>query len=142
MSAILQNSFRIAFDAHLRSEFKNIVRFYETVVNQPKIKEVFGETEYVEKALQYTPPAKEKKEHKPEKKPEPKKEAKPKKEVEEDEDEDDKPIEEPKPKNPLDLLPKSTFNLEDWKRAYSNMETRGAGGSLEWFYQKWVVSSL
>ena len=55
---------------------------------------------------------------------------------EEDEEEDDLIKEEPKAKNPLDSLPKSTFNLEDWKRAYSNKETRGAGGSLEWFYQK------
>ncbi|KAJ2921656.1 hypothetical protein H1R20_g15443, partial [Candolleomyces eurysporus] len=31
--------------------------------------------------------------------------------------------------------PLSTLNLEDWKRAYSNKETRGAGGALEWFYQ-------
>jgi len=33
-------------------------------------------------------------------------------------------------------LPKSSFNLEDWKRAYSNMETRGEGGSIQWFYEK------
>ena len=46
------------------------------------------------------------------------------------------PKEEPKAKNPLDSLPKSTFNLEDWKRAYSNLDTRGPGGSLEWFYQQ------
>ena len=55
---------------------------------------------------------------------------------EEDEDIDLVPKEEPKAKNPLDSLPKSSFNLEDWKRAYSNKDTRGADGSLEWFYQK------
>ncbi|KAJ7709283.1 hypothetical protein B0H16DRAFT_1280976, partial [Mycena metata] len=38
-------------------------------------------------------------------------------------------------KNLLDDLPKSTFNLEDWKRVYSSKEVRGAGGSLEWFYE-------
>ena len=43
---------------------------------------------------------------------------------------------EPKVKNPLDDLPKSAFNLEEWKRQYSNLDTRGAGGSLEWFYEK------
>ncbi|KAI0279254.1 hypothetical protein BC826DRAFT_1094579 [Russula brevipes] len=36
---------------------------------------------------------------------------------------------------PLDLLPKSTLNLEDWKRAYSNKDTRGADGLLEWLHQ-------
>jgi elongation factor 1-gamma len=51
-----------------------------------------------------------------------------------DDDDDDKPYEEaPKEKNPLDLLPKSTLNREDWKRAYSN-DTRSADGSLEWLY--------
>lgn len=68
----------------------------------------------------------------------PKKAEKPKpapKEPEEDDD-DDIPKEEPKAKNPLDSLPKSNFNLEDWKRAYSNLDTRGAGGSLEWLYSK------
>ena len=57
-----------------------------------------------------------------------------------EEDEEDEPLvpEEPKAKNPLDSLPKSNLNLEDWKRAYSNLDTRGAGGSLEWFYEKYV----
>jgi len=38
-------------------------------------------------------------------------------------------------KNPLDDLPKSSFNLEDWKRAYSNKDTRGKDGALEWLYE-------
>ena len=46
------------------------------------------------------------------------------------------PAGEPKAKKPLDSLPKSTFNLENWKRAYSNKDTRGADGAIEWFYQK------
>jgi elongation factor 1-gamma len=107
-------------------------------VNQPNLTSVFGSTAYVEKALQYTPPPKEKKEKAPAPPAQPKAEKKPKKE-EVDDDDEDKPYDEaPKEKNPLDLLPKSTFNLEDWKRAYSNKETRGGGGSLEWFYEKFV----
>ena len=101
------------------------------------MKSTFGETIYTEKAVQYAPPPKDKKEKKPEEAaaPKPKAEKKPKEQAEDDDD--DKPfVEEPKAKNPLDLLPKSSFNLEDWKRAYSNKETRGPGGSLEWFYQK------
>ena len=61
--------------------------------------------------------------------------------MDDDDDFDDKPVEEPKAKNPLDSLPKSTFNLEDWKRAYSNKETRGAGGAIEWFYEKSVPAA-
>ncbi|KAI0073217.1 elongation factor 1-gamma [Panus rudis PR-1116 ss-1] len=124
----------LTLDAATRPQYPNIIRHFETVVNQPSLKDVFGPTEYAEKAVQYTPPAKEKKEPKPAAAPAPKAEKKPKKE-EVEEEEDDIPKEEPKPKNPLDLLPKSTFNLEDWKRAYSNKDTRGPGGSIEWFYQ-------
>jgi elongation factor 1-gamma len=59
-------------------------------------------------------------------------------EKEREAEEEEEPLvpEEPKKRNPLDDLPKSSFNLEDWKRAYSNLDTRGSGGSLEWFYDK------
>jgi len=124
----------ISVDAPLRAKFPHVVRHLETVVNQPKIKDIFGPIEFVEKALQYTPPPKEKKEPKAAPPPPPKAEKKPK--AAEADDDEDEPLvpEEPKAKNPLDLLPKSTFNLEDWKRAYSNKDTRGADGALEWFY--------
>lgn len=90
----------------------------------------------MEKAITYVAP---KKEEKPKAAPAPaapkEKKEKPKKEAEDDDEEPDVPAE-PKVKNPLDDLPKSNFNLEEWKREYSNKDTRGAGGSLEWFYQK------
>jgi elongation factor 1-gamma len=129
----------VTIDAALRPNYSNLIRHLETIVNHPKLKEVYGVTNYCEKAAQFTPPAKEKKEPKAAAAPAPKAEKaekKPKKEEkEEDEDEPLVPAE-PKVKNPLDDLPKSTFNLEDWKRAYSNKETRGPGGSVEWFYEK------
>lgn len=104
------------------------------------MKDVFGQTAYIEKALAFTPPPKEKKEAKPAAAPAPKA-PKPAKEEEDDED-DGIPRDEPKAKNPLDSLPKSSFNLEDWKRAYSNKETRGADGALEWFYKKYVYRNF
>jgi len=111
-------------------------------VNQPIFASIFGSTAFAEKALQYTPPPKEKKEKAPAAPAQPKAEKKPKKE-EADDDDDDKPYEEaPKEKNPLDLLPKSTLNLEDWKRAYSKKGTRSADGALEWFYKKCVTLSF
>lgn len=68
----------------------------------------------------------------------PKEKAAPKPKPAADEDEEDEPLtaEEPKAKNPLDSLPKSEFNLEDWKRSYSNLDTRGPSGAIEWFYSK------
>jgi elongation factor 1-gamma len=139
LAAELQSAFSAIVDASLRAKLPNVIRHYETIVNQPNIAPIFGTTAYVEKALQYTPPPKEKKEKAPAPPAQPKAEKKPKQEEADDDDDDDKPLDEgPKEKNPLDLLPKSTLNLEDWKRAYSNKETRGSGGALEWLYQKFV----
>ncbi|KAI0285593.1 hypothetical protein BC826DRAFT_1109257 [Russula brevipes] len=137
LAAELQHAFSTTVDATLRAKLPNVLRHFETIVNQPNLTSIFGSTAFAEKALQYTPPPKEKKEKAPAAPAQPKAEKKPKKEEVDDDDDDDKPYEEaPKEKNPLDLLPKSTLNLEDWKRAYSNKDTRGAGGSLEWLYQK------
>ena len=146
IASVIQKAVASTFDADLRAQLPNLVRHLETIVNQPKLKGIYGETTYVEKAMQYTPPPKEKKEK--EVKPAaaappaaaPKAEKKPKAKEVDDEEEDNLVPAEPKVKNPLDDLPKSTFNLEDWKRAYSNKETRGAGGALEWLYEKSVFS--
>jgi len=101
LAGVLSWAFAVTFDAALRKDFPNVDRFFETE-EQP---EGWGETEYVEKALQYVPPKKEKpKKEENERAPKPK-----------DDDEEEETHEDPEPKNPLDLLPKSTFNLEDWK---------------------------
>ena len=106
------------------------------------MKEIYGETTYIETAIQYTPPPKGKKEAKPVPVaaaiPQAKKKPKLK---EEDEEEDDLVPAEPKVKNPLDDLPKSMFNIEDWKHAYSNKETveAGAGEALERLYARYVL---
>lgn len=134
-AAVLQRVVAVTADADVRAKLINTVRFLETIVHQPKLEAIFGPTEYTEKALQYVPPKKEKAPAPPAAPKEKKEKEKPKKAAEDDEEDDGNLVpEEPKEKNPLDLLPKSTFNLEDWKRAYSNKDTRGADGSLEWFY--------
>jgi elongation factor 1-gamma len=136
LAAVLHLAVTITVDAELRAKLPNVVRHLETILNQPKIKDIFGETTYVEKAVQFVPPKKEPKVSKEAKPAAPKAEKKPKARAADD-DEEDEPLvpAEPKKANPLDALPKSTFSLEDWKRAYSNKETRGAGGALEWFYE-------
>ncbi|THU94244.1 elongation factor 1-gamma [Dendrothele bispora CBS 962.96] len=132
IAALIQRSVKLTIDAAVRATIPNVIRHLETIVNQPKLKEVYGPIEYIEKGIQFVPPKKEK-ESKPAAAAAPKAEKKPKAK-DDDEEEPDVPPE-PKAKNPLDDLPKSSFNLEDWKRAYSNKDTRGAGGSLEWLYQ-------
>ncbi|KAJ2931930.1 hypothetical protein H1R20_g5157, partial [Candolleomyces eurysporus] len=132
VAVIFQKAVGLTVDAAARTKLPNLVRHLETIANQPLVKDIYGPINYAEKAIQFTPPAKEPKAPKPAAAPKPK--AAPKPAEKDDEEEPDVPPE-PKAKNPLDDLPKSTLNLEDWKRAYSNKETRGAGGALEWFYQ-------
>ncbi|KAJ7750899.1 elongation factor 1-gamma [Mycena metata] len=137
IATLVQRACISNLDTAARNTVPNLIRHMDTLINQPAFAGIFGPTPILDKAPVYIPPKKEKDS---EQKPKaalapaaPKAEKKPKVE---DDDEDDNGIpEEPKVKNPLDDLPKSTFNLEDWKRAYSNKETRGAGGSLEWFYE-------
>jgi len=141
VATIVLRAAKVYLDNSNISKFPSVVRFVETILNQPQIAQ-FWTVQWPEKALTYTPPAKDtkKKEEKSKAAPaeKPKKVEKPKKkepEPEEEEEEDLVPREEPKAKHPLDSLPKSTFNLEDWKRAYSNKETKGPGGAVEWFYE-------
>ncbi|KAI0281327.1 hypothetical protein BC826DRAFT_1180374 [Russula brevipes] len=109
---LLQHAFATTIDATLRAKLPNALRHFETIVNQPNLTSIFGSTAFAD---QYTHTPKEKKKA-PAAPAEPKAEKKPKKE-EVDDDDDHKPYEEaPKEKTPLDLLPKSTLNLEDWKR--------------------------
>ncbi|KAH8822642.1 hypothetical protein DL96DRAFT_1618576 [Flagelloscypha sp. PMI_526] len=128
----VQKAVAVAADKSVRAKIPNVIRHLETIVNSPKLKGIYPATNYVEKALQFVPPKKEEKPKAP-KAEQPKAEKKPKAKEEDDEPEPDVPPE-VKVKNPLDDLPKSSLNLEDWKRAYSNKETRGPGGAIEWFY--------
>ncbi|KAK2460376.1 hypothetical protein APHAL10511_007541 [Amanita phalloides] len=126
VAGFIQRALPFTIDAGVRSQIPHVIRHLETIANHPQLKDIYGPLEYIEKAPQYVPPPKEKKE------PEPQAAAPPK-------------VKKPKAKNivpaepeamgPLGGLLKSTFNLEEWKRVYSNRDTRGAGGALEWFYQ-------
>ncbi|WRT63280.1 uncharacterized protein IL334_000183 [Kwoniella shivajii] len=131
----LTQIFSTIIDAEARVKIPNVIRYFETLVNHPKLLDIFNPTNLIEKV---TPPAAPAKEQKPKAdKPKEAKAPKPKKEKEVDEEEEEPLVPaEPKVKNPLDDLPKSAFNLEEWKRQYSNLDTRGANGSLEWFYEK------
>jgi elongation factor 1-gamma len=137
----LNNAFSGKVDKAARDNLPNLVRFVTTINNHPKLAHIFdnGNPEWTD--VQSKPPvpvkekAKEPKPAAPAAAAAPKAEKKPKKK-EEDEEEDDGNLvpEEPKEKNPLDDLPKSAFNLEEWKRQYSNLDTRKE--ALPWFYEK------
>ncbi|EIW73240.1 elongation factor 1-gamma [Tremella mesenterica] len=127
------------FDASSRAKVPNLVRLVETVIRHPKLALIFdnGNPQWTEVCPPYQAPAKEKPaaaEKAPKAEAAPKAPKAPKKKEEEEEEEEDLVPAEPKAKNPLDDLPKSAFNLEEWKRQYSNLDTRKE--ALPWFYEK------
>ncbi|CAK5269474.1 unnamed protein product [Mycena citricolor] len=133
IAGIVQHAAISNIDTAERAKIPNLIRHMQTVLHQPAFSGIFVETPVLDKAPTFVAPKKEKEAKPAPPTAAPKAEKKPKPKAEEEED-DDIPAE-PKVKNPLDDLPKSTFNLEDWKRAYSNKETRGPGGAIEWFYE-------
>lgn len=130
-AGLISRGFQFFFDKKWRAENPNVTRWYETVYNQPIYSSVVDPLAFIdEPTLKNTPP---KKPEQPKKEAVPKAAPKPKaKEVEEDDD--DEPKEAPKPKHPLEALPKPTLVLDEWKRQYSNSETPDA---LKWFWENY-----
>jgi elongation factor 1-gamma len=131
MASQISRGFQFTLDKAWREQNLTVTRWYETIVNQPVWKAVVPSPVFIEEAIKYTPP---KKEAKPAAAPTPKAEKKEKpKEV--DEEEDEPRQEAPKAKHPLEALSKPTLILDDWKRKYSNEDTRS--GALPWFWENY-----
>jgi len=122
LASALMLVYTTVLDKNACRDYVNLNRWFLTVVNHPNFKAVVGETLLLEKAMKYAP-TKAASVSKP---------AAPKG-GEEDEDMDSELPEKPKEKNPLDLLPPTTFNLEDWKRFYSNNDARPT--SIDYFWK-------
>jgi elongation factor 1-gamma len=110
-------------DNGFRKPFVNVNRWFLTCVNQPEFKSVIGEVKLCDKmeVAKETAPVEA---AKPKEQPKPKETPKPKPKPAEDEEEDEFADKTEKKKNPLDSLPPTTFDLDGWKRAYSNTDTR------------------
>ncbi|CAG8555791.1 1226_t:CDS:10 [Paraglomus occultum] len=102
VSSALYSAFKMVLDVEFRKDYKNVTRWYVTLINQPKFKSVLADASLVDVAR-----------------------------AEDDADDDIPPP--PKPKSKLDLLPPSTFVLDEWKRFYSNNNTRP--DAIEWFWK-------
>ena len=117
VTSIISRGFQYVLDKQVREDHPNTTRWFETIANQPTWKAVVDKPIMIDEAIKYTPP---KKEPKPAK-PAPAPAAKP-------------PAPAVKaPKHPLEALPKPTLILDDWKRKYSNADTRGE--ALPWFWE-------
>jgi len=151
--AALFDIFKHLLDAESRKLFVNVSRWFDTILNQTKVKEAMNKLKF-DFSYCVTPAKFDAAKHKentasgqtqPAKKPEKKKEEKgekpkpkPKeKEAEEPAEEMDAAeaalAAEPKSKDPLDALPKGTWVMDDFKRFYSNNDVEQ---SIPYFWDK------
>merc|ERR1712145_11517 len=132
--------YKQVLDPAFRKPFTNVNRWFTTVVNQPNAKAVLGQVDLCTKMAEFDAKKfaefsgkgdnkKEKKEKAP--KQEAKKQPEKKKEEKKPEPEEDaKPVE--KKADPFEKMPKGTFDLEEWKRFYSNND---GPESVKWFWE-------
>ncbi|KAK7017971.1 hypothetical protein VNI00_018481 [Paramarasmius palmivorus] len=55
LAAVVYRTVQTTLDKELRGKFTAVIRHFETVVNQPKVKDIFGSVEYVEKPIAVAP---------------------------------------------------------------------------------------
>ncbi|KAK0392239.1 hypothetical protein NLU13_1736 [Sarocladium strictum] len=120
-AGLITRGFQYFFDKEWRSAHPATTRWFLTVTNQPIYSAVADKLELLEKpALTNVAP----------KKPEqPKPAAKPAAQPAAEEEE---AAPAPKPKHPIDLLPRATYPLDEWKRFFSNHEEKE---SMEYFWK-------
>lgn len=139
MISLYQN----VLDPGFRKPFGNVNRWFTTVVNQPQVKKVVGTVVLAEKMAQFdakkfTEMQKEtgagsgKKDNKKEKKEKPAQQPKKKKEATPDAEEEPLVPKEPK-KDPMEAVPKGNFDMDDFKRFYSNNDE---DKSIPYFWEK------
>lgn len=126
-------AYRHVADEEFRKQFVNTNRWFLTVMNQTKVKAVVGELNLCVKVQEFCadkhaqhkkamPEKKEKKAKEPKAaKPAPKPKAK--KVESEPEEEEMEFAKEPKVNDPFAEMPKGTFNMDEFKRTYSNEDT-------------------
>ncbi|QSZ34814.1 hypothetical protein DSL72_007673 [Monilinia vaccinii-corymbosi] len=129
-AGLISRGFQYLYGKEWRAEHPNTARWYATVYNQPIYSAVVDPLVFIDEPTLKNQPPKKAEQPKAEK---PKKEAAKPKAKEVDEEEEEAPAA-PKPKHPLDALPKSTIPLDEWKRQYSNQETPVA---LQWFWENY-----
>jgi elongation factor 1-gamma len=133
----LLNLYQYVLEPTTRQAYVNVNRWFQTIVNQPQAIAVIGNFKLADKALEYDAKkfaqtqgkAKKEKETKA-KKEQPKKEKEPAEELDAAEE---ALAAEPKSNNPFDSLPKGTFDMDDFKRFYSNNEE---SKSIPYFWEK------
>ncbi|KAJ5127610.1 Elongation factor 1-gamma 2 [Penicillium atrosanguineum] len=117
-ASLLTRAFATVLDKKFRQANPAVTRWYNTIVNQADFKAVY-EAKFTEEVIKYVAP---KKEEKP-------KAAAPAAAAEPE------AAPAPKPKHPLEALGKPTLILDEWKRQYSNEDTRTV--AMPWFWKEY-----
>ncbi|XP_029846966.2 elongation factor 1-gamma [Ixodes scapularis] len=136
--------YKLVLEPSFRAPYVNLNRWFDTLAHQPEFNKVLGDVKLCDKMAQfdanlYAQVQGKTKEGAGAKKAdkEPKKEAaKPKKPAKEPEPEDDDlepAVAEPPKKDPFEAFPKGTFNMDDFKRCYSN---ESEAVSVPYFWEK------
>merc|ERR1712020_282172 len=112
--------YKQVLDPAFRKPFVNVTRWFTTVVNQPNAKAVLGQVTLCTKMAEFDAKKFAEFSGKGDKKAE-KKEKAPKQEQKK-----------PKKADPFEKMPKGTFDLEEWKRFYSNNDEPE---SVAWFWE-------
>ncbi|XP_050674164.1 elongation factor 1-gamma [Leptidea sinapis] len=134
----LLHSFQHVLEPSLRASLVNVQRWFLTLANQPQVLAVVGHLSLCSAAPVYDPKkyqelTKDKKHDAPKKEKKEKKEQ-PKKETPKEHELEDDIEEKPKEsKDPFDSMPKGTFNMDDFKRCYSNEDEEK---SIAYFWEK------
>ncbi|XP_046664728.1 elongation factor 1-gamma isoform X2 [Homalodisca vitripennis] len=143
----LLHLYQYVLDPSFRKPYQNVNRWFTTIVNQPQVKSVIGNFKLCEKMAEFDPkkfaevqaatkggaPKESGKKEKKEKKPQPEKKEKEPEPAEELDPAEAALAAEPKSKDPFDELPKGTFNMDDFKRCYSNEDE---AKSIPYFWKK------
>ncbi|CAK9293473.1 unnamed protein product [Gordionus sp. m RMFG-2023] len=141
LSSYLVKPFKMILTPNYRNQFKNTLRWFNTLMQQTEFKKAIEPMVLCEKAP-VIPAIKNQqkidipKQNISKEKPQ-KKQTKPKDEDEEDDDNIGL-LEEKSAKDPFLDLPKGTFNLEEFKRVYSNNET---SVSIPYFWENFDVEN-
>jgi len=154
VSANLFLLYEHVLEPSFREPFGNVNRWFTTLVNQPEFKAVIGEFKFCEKMAQFDakkyaefqgkgaskdkkaekPEKEQKKQEKQDKSKESKKQEKASGDKEEEMDETEAILAlEPKSKDPFEKYPKGNFNMDDFKRVYSN---EAETVSVPYFWEK------
>lgn len=127
--------FRMVVDENQRKSLNKIVALFTSVTEMPHFKNVWGTAVLCKTPIPLTEakakkaPAEKKKQEQEKKKAEPKPKPEPKKKEEKKAESKEPELaqedgEKKKSKNPLDDLPPTTFELDPWKKLYSNTPDR------------------